>query len=232
MSSHRACGWRVYLPTGTQLIGNSTEDEDGHIFALSPPTTSALAPQRDQNLRRSSPQPMPGSSIEGIQRTDSAKTYDLEQGPAIQHYPHAEQPSPDAQYSSGPAYSRAYVDRARPTGISITISGGPNVHQIMTSEQAALRVANDKRLRNAGASVRCRQRRKEKEKSSSTIISRLEQQLKRANEDLEFYRRERDYLTNMLLQTLSGNSHFPRPQSPRVGPRSVKYGDSAGSVEI
>jgi len=118
-------------------------------------------------------------------------------------------------------------DRRRPFGVPITSSGGQNVYQMMTLEttsgtvqlpvdvQAASRVADEKRRRNAGASARFRQRRKEKEKEASTTISKLEQQVKDLGEDVDFYMRERDYLAGVVLQMPNGDRHFPRPPSPR-----------------
>lgn len=134
--------------------------------------------------------------------------------------------SPSTSYSS---FSQAggTDDRQRPVGIPISSSSGQNVYQMMTLEttsgmvqlpvdvQAASKVADEKRKRNAGASARFRQRRKEKERESSTTIAKLEQRLKAAAEDADFYKRERDYLAGVLLQVPGGDRHFPRPQSPR-----------------
>ena len=146
--------------------------------------------------------------------------------------------------SAPPASSER--DRQRHMGIPISSSGGPNVYQMMTINtedgpmslpvdvQAASRVADEKRRRNAGASARFRQRRKEKEKEASTSISRLEQQVKDLGEDAEFYRRERDALREALLQFPTGDRYFPRPISPRRRRPSISSlpGSSGrGSVE-
>jgi len=134
--------------------------------------------------------------------------------------------SPSTSYSS---FSQAggFDERHRQMGIPISSSSGQNVYQMMTLEttsgtvqlpvdvQAASKVADEKRKRNAGASARFRQRRKEKERESSTTISKLEQRLKHAADDADFYKRERDYLAGVLLQVPGGDRHFPRPQSPR-----------------
>ncbi|KXT16349.1 hypothetical protein AC579_3754 [Pseudocercospora musae] len=118
-------------------------------------------------------------------------------------------------------------DRQRAVGVPISSSGAQNVYQMMTLEttsgtvqlpvdvQAASRVADEKRRRNAGASARFRQRRKEKEKEASSTISRLELQVKELSEDMDFYKRERDYMAGVVLQVPGGDRHFPRPQSPR-----------------
>lgn len=134
--------------------------------------------------------------------------------------------SPSTSYSS---FSQAggLDERQRAVGIPISSASGQNVYQMMTLEttsgtvqlpvdvQAASKVADEKRKRNAGASARFRQRRKEKERESSTTISKLEQRLKAAADDADFYKRERDYLAGVLLQVPGGDRHFPRPQSPR-----------------
>lgn len=134
--------------------------------------------------------------------------------------------SPSTSYSS---FSQAggFDERQRPMGIPISSASGQNVYQMMTLEttsgtvqlpvdvQAASKVADEKRKRNAGASARFRQRRKEKERESSTTISKLEQRLKYAVDDADFYKRERDYLAGVLLHVPGGDRHFPRPQSPR-----------------
>jgi hypothetical protein len=134
--------------------------------------------------------------------------------------------SPSTTYSS---FSQAggLDERHRQMGIPISSASGQNVYQMMTLEttsgtvqlpvdvQAASKVADEKRKRNAGASARFRQRRKEKERESSTTISKLEQRLKAAADDADFYKRERDYLAGILLQVPGGDRHFPRPQSPR-----------------
>lgn len=134
--------------------------------------------------------------------------------------------SPSTSYSSF-SQPGGTDERQRPVGIPISSASGQNVYQMMTLEttsgtvqlpvdvQAASKVADEKRKRNAGASARFRQRRKEKERESSSTISKLEQRLKAAVEDVEYYKRERDYLAGALLQVPGGDRHFPRPQSPR-----------------
>lgn len=144
-------------------------------------------------------------------------------------------PTLASTYSTGPPgggrmtsdpRSGGPLDRQRPVGIPISSAGGQNVYQMMTLEttsgtvqlpvdvQAASRVADEKRRRNAGASARFRQRRKEKEREASTSIARLEQRLKDMSEDMEFYKRERDYFASVVMQTPGYERHFPRPASP------------------
>ncbi|SMR42260.1 unnamed protein product [Zymoseptoria tritici ST99CH_1E4] len=168
-------------------------------------------------------------------------------------YSHAENTSPTGQYAPSlmPTLSSAYPasetspagqDQQRQMGVPVSSSNGQNVYQMMTLEttsgtvqlpvdvQAASRVADEKRRRNAGASARFRQRRKEKEREASTTISRLEQQIKNFSEDADFYKRERDYLAGVVLQVPGGDRHFPRPQSPRHRRRPSIAGSSTSAM--
>ncbi|KAG9536795.1 hypothetical protein KCU79_g21024, partial [Aureobasidium melanogenum] len=98
--------------------------------------------------------------------------------------------------------------------------------------QAASRVADEKRRRNAGASARFRERRKRKEMEASQTIARLEQQVKDMTEDADFYRQDRDILASIVSQFPGGREHLPRPQSPRTrrngsGPGQTNQGHYA-----
>jgi hypothetical protein len=163
--------------------------------------------------------PAPPRDLNAANRRTSAGTSRLTRAPSSSA-------SPSTTYSSF-SQAGALDERQRAVGIPISSSSGQNVYQMMTLEttsgtvqlpvdvQAASKVADEKRKRNAGASARFRQRRKEKERESSTTISKLEQRLKAAADDADFYKRERDYLAGVLLQVPGGDRHFPRPQSPR-----------------
>lgn len=148
--------------------------------------------------------------------------------PAAQYEPSmmTSAPSGFAPGDHGPLSSNTR-EHQRQLGIPISSSGGQSVYQMLTLEttsgtvqlpvdvQAASRVADEKRRRNAGASARFRQRRKEKEKEAATSISRLEQQVKELAEESAFYRNERDNLSHILRHMPGGERHFPRPPSPR-----------------
>jgi hypothetical protein len=99
--------------------------------------------------------------------------------------------------------------------MTIKSQQGHNV-QIPVDVQAASKVADEKRRRNAGASARFRARRKEKEREASMSISRLEQQLRDAIEDAEFYRGERDYFKAIVHQHPREDRLYVRPASPRL----------------
>jgi hypothetical protein len=99
--------------------------------------------------------------------------------------------------------------------MTIKSQQGHNV-QIPVDVQAASKVADEKRRRNAGASARFRARRKEKEREASMSISRLEQQLRDAIEDADFYRTERDYFKAIVFQQPRSDRLYVRPTSPRL----------------
>jgi hypothetical protein len=140
-----------------------------------------------------------------------------------------------------------------PYGHVTVSSSGPGNYQILTvatkqgnvqipvDVQAASRLADEKRKRNAGASARFRARRKAKEQEATSTISRLEQEVREANEDAEFYRRERDFFAQIVYNSAAGREHFPRPQSPRhrrpslvsssaTAPTSTSPASGSGSV--
>jgi hypothetical protein len=104
--------------------------------------------------------------------------------------------------------------------MTIKSQQGHNV-QIPVDVQAASKVADEKRRRNAGASARFRARRKEKEREASMSISRLEQQLRDALEDAEFYRGERDYFKSICQQQTRPERPHVRPTSPRLRRPSI-----------
>lgn len=90
--------------------------------------------------------------------------------------------------------------------------------------QAASKMADEKRARNAGASARFRERRKQKEKEASMNIQKLEQQLrdleKRARDaetDRDFYRGERDRFRDVCFRNPSTRDlALQAPMSPRL----------------
>lgn len=205
-------------------------------------TTRRASLGTSRGMRHVSESTSPRSSYSGYSQAELPSP--VQGGPSLM-------PTPSAPYAitsstSGTMNDRAATpvarDRHSTIGVPVSSSSGQNVYQMMTLEtssgtvqlpvdvQAASRVADEKRRRNAGASARFRQRRKEKEKEASTAISRLEQQLKDFSEDADFYKRERDYFVGVLLQVPGGDRHFPRPPSPRHRRNSLRRGDGAGYV--
>jgi hypothetical protein len=146
----------------------------------------------------------------------------------------------DARHSAGNTGRERNMIPMAPSGQSsiqlrtIITQQGHNV-QIPVDVQAASKVADEKRRRNAGASARFRARRKEKEREASMSISRLEQQLRNALEDSEYYRVERDYFKAIVFQQPHAEDHYGRPPSPRLRRSSLpSYAPSStrgGSVD-
>ena len=183
---------------------------------------------------RAQTSPMPEGIINRNQSTSPSTTYTT--------YSHSGQISPRiyGRHSTGPSaqleadnstasfHSHQTKESEPSNGIPLSTSGGPSTYQMMTVQttsgtvqlpvdvQAASKVADEKRRRNAGASARFRERRKKKEVEASATIRKLEMQAKDMAEDVEHYRRERDYLASVVMQTPDRERHFPRPQSPRL----------------
>ncbi|KAL8730855.1 MAG: hypothetical protein Q9166_003782 [cf. Caloplaca sp. 2 TL-2023] len=87
--------------------------------------------------------------------------------------------------------------------------------QVPVDVQAASKVADEKRKRNATASHRFRQRRKEKERETSHNIEKLENQIGQLAAEKDFYRRERDFFRSLVSRN-PGQAHLAnRPTSPR-----------------
>ena len=110
----------------------------------------------------------------------------------------------------------------------VTSAGGHSTYQLMAFDtdqgpiqvpvdvQAASKMADEKRKRNAGASQRFRQRRKDKERESSTTISKLENQIREIGEEKEYYRLERDYFRGLVYSSSAQAQVVPRLPSPRL----------------
>lgn len=109
-----------------------------------------------------------------------------------------------------------------------TTSLGPNTYHLMTLNteqgpiqvpvdvQAASKVADEKRKRNATASHRFRQRRKEKERETSQNIAKLEHEVRKLREEKDFYRMERDFFRSVVKNAHGQPPIGPRPTSPRL----------------
>ncbi len=85
--------------------------------------------------------------------------------------------------------------------------------QVPIDVQAASKVPDEKRKRNATASCRFRQRRKEKELETSNRTSELKAQVQGVTKENEYYRRERDFWQDLVVR--SGIPIPPRPLPPR-----------------
>ncbi len=92
--------------------------------------------------------------------------------------------------------------------------------QVPVDVQAASKVADEKRKRNATASHNFRQRRKEKERETRESTDRLKAQIRKIAEERDDYREERDHYRNErdYFQNVAFYNHIPiesRPLSPR-----------------
>ncbi|ERT01523.1 hypothetical protein HMPREF1624_02774 [Sporothrix schenckii ATCC 58251] len=105
--------------------------------------------------------------------------------------------------------------------ITITPSYGDEIHVPVDVHQAS-KQADEKRLRNAGASARFRARKKEKDREAQIGIQRLEalnRDLQKRNQELEaqrdFYRNERNRLRHIMSQSPSMREYIDSgPPSP------------------
>ncbi|KAK4905613.1 hypothetical protein LTR49_025124 [Elasticomyces elasticus] len=178
----------------------------------------------------------PTPSAEAAKRAGITSTYESRgvsgsASPTTSYSSHSqsELTSPTAHYepmttdgmSYDPGSATALVERLVPLSRGqdncqvMSIEIGSRTVQMPVDMQVASKVADEKRARNAGASVRFRRRRREKEVEASTTIGKLEDQVKELGEDADFCRRERDYLGNLLMQAPDYHRHFPRPSFPR-----------------
>lgn len=137
------------------------------------------------------------------------------------YFPPAYTPSLATTYSHGENDSKeSYSPRTNSTGqntyhpmMTLRTEEGPI--QVPVDLQAASKVADEKRKRNATASHRFRQRRKEKERETSQNIAKLEHHVRELTEEREFYRLERDFFRNLAKNTNGPIPIAPRPPSPR-----------------
>jgi hypothetical protein len=104
--------------------------------------------------------------------------------------------------------------------------------------QAASKMADEKRARNAGASARFRERRKQKEKEASQNIQKLETQLRDlerrlrdAEHDRDFYRSERDRFREFCFRNPSTREFASNvPPSPRISRQAAFPPPTTGPV--
>ena len=170
----------------------------------------------------------PGSLSNSPSTTYSSYSHFSRTPPASQPAALASQPY------FGPRYSGPGAVSTLPQGYSARESYGPTTTsmgqstypmmafdteqgpiQVPVDVQAASKIADEKRKRNATASHRFRQRRKEKERETSQNIANLKHQVHEIAKEREFYRQERDFFRSLV--PINGSpSHIPaRPPSPR-----------------
>lgn len=179
--------------------------------------------------------PLPGPSVAAPPPGSMATTQTASPSTSHTSQSQTEQPSPAYQYGSMPGYqqppasygqqgysmdptSRGHPE-SYPAGqsayqMTLETDQGPMVVPVELDLQQASKLADEKRKRNAGASARFRARRKEKEKEASQTISSLQQDVRDAREDRDFYRSERNYFRDIAGRL--GHQALPRPPSPHL----------------
>ncbi|KAF2755042.1 hypothetical protein EJ05DRAFT_503353 [Pseudovirgaria hyperparasitica] len=208
------------VATPPAILGRA--DYFGRAAPTPPP-----APMADQQRVTSMGIVRPGSAASG---TNAPTPYSSSAGPSTGSLPPSRYGTPilSSANQRGPRHS--IPQDSNPYGVPVVSTAQSNYQlltyttqqgaiQIPVEVQAGSRQADEKRKRNAGASARFRQRRKEREKEASVTITRLEQELKERDEDVEFYRSERNALREKLLQ-LQPHIELNRPESPCHRPRS------------
>ena len=128
--------------------------------------------------------------------------------------------------SSGPSSSMLQLPpSAKALEVSTSRTAAQSQYQLMVLEtgrgpiqvpvdvQAASKVADEKRQRNATASHRFRQRRKEKERDTSENIAKLEAQVRETEKERDHYRTERDHFRDLAFRHRLPVA--PRPRTPK-----------------
>jgi hypothetical protein len=232
------------------LTANTRPSESLALQPALPTPPTGGRPAYFPLVHPTAPTPPPNMGRPDIRRPSVSFPQSGSASPMAQYSPYSQPASiassqydtPSTQGHYGPATTQAHMHDARhgtipmeternsmipmaPSSQSsiqfMTIKSQHGQVQIPVDVQAASKVADEKRRRNAGASARFRARRKEKEREASISISRLEQQLRDALEDADYYRCERDYFKSIVFQQPHSERHYARPPSPRLRRHSV-----------
>ncbi|CAK7205562.1 hypothetical protein SEUCBS139899_008339 [Sporothrix eucalyptigena] len=139
--------------------------------------------------------------------------------------------------AGGPGGGRSMSMSEGQQFITITPSFGEEIHVPVDVHQAS-KQADEKRLRNAGASARFRARKKEKDREAQLGIQRLEsmnRELQKRNQELEaqreFYRNERNRLRHIMSQTPNMRDYAESgPPSPVSAYSSLPYAPEGSSM--
>jgi hypothetical protein len=165
---------------------------------------------------------------ESPRTSHSSHSHFSQSSPILRHGPPASNP-PSLSQTSGrqpvnipPGQSHAGLTEGQydmskgSYGISIPTEGGEMILPVELDVEQASKMANEKRLRNAGASARFRQRRKEKEREAAQTISSLERDLRALEEERNHYRSERDYFRDLYARQTGPGQLPQRPLTPRA----------------
>lgn len=199
--------------------------QGGYSFPSIVPPPTDLPRRRSPEMQRYSPSPSPGYSP--YDQDENSPTgysvYDQSGSGYLTVGDHSR------NAGRGTSVSPSVVTSGSQYNVPVTSAAGQSTYQMMTLKttegdvrfpvdvQAASRVADEKRKRNAGASARFRERRKKKEMEAATTISKLEQRVKDVTEDATFYKKERDVLAGIVRGINGGERQLSaRPPSPRL----------------
>ncbi|KAF8471690.1 hypothetical protein BDZ91DRAFT_760349 [Kalaharituber pfeilii] len=195
------------------------------------PFPSTAASQQYQSTPQQQPQPQ--QSYQSHQSQQSVSSSVSPTTPYLSYAPHGQSSLPPvsgpqasafstqqyastSQQSLGSSYSMAsHSQHGHFPMMALATAHGSIPVSVDTT--AASKSADEKRRRNAGASARFRQRRKEREREMTQRITDLEQRLKKAEE-------ERDYYRDMCMRMpQSGRAQQPPPPPPTQPQHPLQY---------
>jgi hypothetical protein len=208
-----------FLPASTRHSNPISLDKSLHTPPATgphsyPPLTPALSqipPQAMANaeIRRTSLSFPKSGSTSPIAQYPSPDQYGAPSTPMIRHPSVQMRTSPYHMISERNMVAVPPPDQSGIRLMTIKSQQGRNI-QIPVDVQAASKVANEKRRRNAGASARFRVRRKEKGREASMVNSRLKQKLRDTKHDAGFNRVERARYRGISLRSDILGKHSPR----------------------
>jgi hypothetical protein len=242
-----------------------TAQQYGGYAVAAPPrrasTTTMSAPTRTPLSQSASPSASIQSSYSQPSQSSPAVRHQLGQPPNPQYYPGQSYGTSfqqgEASPHTGPPGTEGPYMTSLPESLLRGSQRGQNPHLrlmpfsnelgemlIEVDVQAASKMADEKRARNAGASARFRERRKQKEKEASQNIEKLntqlrdlERRLREAEHDRDFYRGERDRFREFCFRNPSTREFASNvPPSPRISrqaafpPAGATYQTSEGGT--
>lgn len=225
MESAAALGRRKSMPRLARPAGPPVSDTTSPSSSIISPLTGSgpLSPRQQAGIPPPSGHYFPGSSFGAPRQAGEAPQ--AEHGPPGTEGPYMTS-LPESMFHRGGAPSGGQNPHIR--FMPISTEHGPMY--VPVDVQAASKMADEKRARNAGASARFRERRKQKEKEAMTSIQKLEQQLsamerrvRDAELDRDFYRGERDRFRDAYYShPATRDRQLQVPISPRLN-RPMNY---------
>ncbi|KAH9211175.1 hypothetical protein DL95DRAFT_392735, partial [Leptodontidium sp. 2 PMI_412] len=140
--------------------------------------------------------------------------------------------NPKFQFTSGsqPSIPGPHKDIFDPPQSSMEFSTAQGACTMPVDVQEAARLAEEKRLRNASASQRFRQRRREKENEVAATIEKLQRRVQEGNRMRDFYHAERNRYRDFYRNLETRSADLQDPPSPRLGSASplLRPGEQIG----